>query len=54
MIRTCPAKGRGVDGRGYRLESEDLDVLYERSVLHAQHGSSKKVLLFVMELKIGD
>jgi tetratricopeptide (TPR) repeat protein len=31
------------NGRGYRLGTEDLNVLYERSVIHAEHGSAKKV-----------
>jgi hypothetical protein len=32
-----------IDGRGVKLEPDDIDVLYERSVLHAEHGSVKKV-----------
>ena len=26
-----------------RLDSRDLNVIYERSVIHAEHGSAKKV-----------
>jgi hypothetical protein len=35
----------GIDGRGYKLEQGDLNVLYERSVLHAEHGKIKKVFI---------
>ena len=47
MIRTFPLEPsyfpHETNCRGIKLEPEDLDVLYERSVLHAEHGSFKKV-----------
>ena len=43
MIRRKPLLHCEVDGRGYRLETGDLNVLYERSVIHAEHGTVRKV-----------
>lgn len=41
-----PARLDGVDGRGVRLDSSDMNVLYERSVMHAQYGRKRKVCDF--------
>lgn len=40
--------------RGIKLVPGDLDVLYERSLLHAEHGSIKKVFpsVFLFDIEI--
>ena len=35
-------------GRAIRLNPDDLDLLYERSVIHAGHGSAKKVIIVLL------
>ena len=42
MIRMAIYEGQ-VNDRAVKLVPDDVDVLYERSVLHGEHGSVKKV-----------
>jgi hypothetical protein len=43
MLRYVAPLKEEANDRGVKLEPDDLDVLYERSVIHAEHGSVKKV-----------
>jgi hypothetical protein len=43
MIRISPGQWWCVNYSGVRLDSGDLNVIYERSLIHAEHGSAKKV-----------